>query len=515
MKIKAYPLYTHAVGLQSAPPVRQEDRQTVLAAASQRWEFVCPVAFTATWNGGPRAEDIEIRLAGARDDGELSDPAFVQSHVGEGLLTFYPGYQLKTEAGYRLWLRGPLNATKDGLYPLESVVDTALLPCTVTMQWQFTRPHHTIRFEAGEPFAALLLYPQAAPDTGRVEVIGHENDAEAYAQIFQQLTDTPALSALFQRLSATPIESGKDIEATPVTSLPPATFIDTRDGRVDVRQFEPGFFFPERFFGKKMLTTLEQYGEVHPPDLYVIDALKLVYLSIPKAACTAIKLALAKASGIVLGREQDTEFIHLHPQWHLEKGKLTEAQNGYHRFSFVRNPFDRLVSCYRQKIIFTPTPTVKNPFYQKYFFALPPNSSFADFAQRISKIPDALADNHFKSQYALLYSKGELQVDHVGKVEQLAHDWQPLAEHYPLDRALGVVNVSKNKPGSHSDYRLYYTEPLVQIVYARYRQDVEAFGYQAEYEQLLAFVREQTQNARPVVSTVAQQQGKASNLYEA
>jgi len=51
----------------------------------------------------------------------------VQSQLGAGLLTFYPGYQFKTDGGYVLRLRGPINAPKDGLSPLESVVDASLL----------------------------------------------------------------------------------------------------------------------------------------------------------------------------------------------------------------------------------------------------------------------------------------------------------------------------------------------------------------------------------------------------
>lgn len=253
-----------------------------------------------------------------------------------------------------------------------------------------------------------------------------------------------------------------------------------------MQQFEPDFFFPSRFLAKEKQENLNHYGEVYPRQFYVLDALELVYLSIPKAICSSIKIALAKAVGIICAPHQS---IHTHPEWEIQKGKLKAAQSGYYKFSFVRNPFDRLVSCYRDKINFTPTPAHPTPLYQYYFFSLPVHSSFADFAERVSKIPDLLADNHFKSQYALLYSEGESQVDYVGKVEHLDNDWQQIAAKYKLDRTLEHVNVSKNKPGCHSDYRLYYTESLVQLVYERYRKDVEMFGYERDYEQLLEFVR--------------------------
>jgi hypothetical protein len=193
---------------------------------------------------------------------------------------------------------------------------------------------------------------------------------------------------------------------------------------------------------------------------------------------------------------------------------LNRIKTSSTRFSFVRNPFDRLVSCYRGKIIFARTPKTRTPLYHDYFFALPVNISFADFAQRVSRIPDALADSHFKSQYALLYSGEELQVDYVGKFEQLDRDWQPIAEKYQLDPLLSHANVSKNKPGCQSDYRLYYTEALVKLVYERYRKDVHLFGYEEEYKQLLAFVREHPQNAAPGFSEWERDKEKERRHHE-
>jgi hypothetical protein len=186
MKVRAYRLYDQAVTLQPAaeaqtwgktkwtPSAPALDGELALGSVNQQgWVLLCPVAFEATWNGGLRAEDIDIRCEGASAD----QPAFVQSNLGEGLLTFYPGYQFKTDGEHLLWLRGPINAPKDGLSPLESIVDASVLPGTIAMQWQFTRAYHTIRFAAGEPFATLLLYPKTGLETVSVEVIQREGDA--------------------------------------------------------------------------------------------------------------------------------------------------------------------------------------------------------------------------------------------------------------------------------------------------------------------------------------------------
>lgn len=479
MKIHAYRLHRYAV-----LPRRAE------SAGGRIWELVCTHPFEVTWNGGPRAEDVEIHVEGSHP----GEPDFVHSQHGHGVLTFHPGYQFKTEEPYALWVGGPTSPAKDGIAPLESLVDTMHLPCTVAVHWQITRAKHSIRFAAGEPFARLLMVPAPRPGGAskslEFESLEYTDDA-AHAQAFLRMVDTTALDSVFLRLG---VETAPRPVAAlePATSLPPGCF-DTIDGRIDLGRFEPGFFLPECFFVAGRDESLRRDGEVHRREFLVIDELGVVFLPVPKVACTAIKLALAKIRGIQLAAHENPAYhIHSHPKWHFEFRTLRPAQDGYHRFAFVRNPFDRLVSCYRSKILFQASPTGRAPLYQDYYFSLPINIGFDDFVKRVAEIPDALADNHFKSQYALLHDHGELLVDQVGKFERFEADWRPLAEKYGLDPVLEVSNDSKQKPGAHGDYRQYYTEELVQRVYERYRKDVHTFGYEEDYRQLLAFARQRS-----------------------
>ena len=203
--ITAYPLYDRPAPLQPVADDSQPRQHPAHAArnfAGAAWQVCCPVAFEATWNGGAKPDDIEIRLTGDAP----AQPAFVQSNLGEGLLTFYPGYQFKVAGEHQLWVSGPSNGLKDGIAPLESLVDASLLPCTVAIHWQFTRAHQTIRFAAGEPFATLLLYPKSGPAAMTVEEMQTEVSEEAYLQAFQQMSTAPALQSLFQQLAA-PVDS--------------------------------------------------------------------------------------------------------------------------------------------------------------------------------------------------------------------------------------------------------------------------------------------------------------------
>ncbi|HEY0733511.1 MAG TPA: DUF6065 family protein [Herpetosiphonaceae bacterium] len=201
MNITAYPLSDQAVAIEPAP---NEPASTAAAeltksmAGSQAWVVRCPYAVEITWNGGSSPEDIEIRIEAAAAD----VPPFVQSYLGDGLLSFYPGYQFQTEAPHNLWVRGPINQPKDGLHPLEQIVETALLPCTITVIWQCTRPHHTIRFEHGELFGTILpaLHSGLEHATLDLAQLDADNDLDLYEQALQQLAGSTAMRHVFQRL---------------------------------------------------------------------------------------------------------------------------------------------------------------------------------------------------------------------------------------------------------------------------------------------------------------------------
>lgn len=292
MKITAYPLYEQAVPLEPAVSKRtwQLTNEALVGDAAissangQGWILLCPHGFEATWNGGPNPEDIEIRLDPAEGGSEGTEDAetggFVQSQTGNGLLTFYSGYQCKTEDEYLLWVRGPINMPKDGISPLESLVDASLLPCTVTIHWQFTRPHQTIRFAAGEPFATLL--PHAKTDLNNVQLeiaqFDDGDDLDAYEAAFQQMVDSASMQDVFQRMGAVAPEAFSAEDAAPaeladkntpetasrwaaeLIDPPPVSCICPTYGRVELLEEAIESFLRQDYPGQKELVILNDYG---------------------------------------------------------------------------------------------------------------------------------------------------------------------------------------------------------------------------------------------------------------
>jgi hypothetical protein len=117
------------------------------------WEILCPVAFTAVWDG--RIDDDAVSIRFRREE-----TAAIVSHFGCGIVTFRIGILFRTPPGHDLWVSGPVNRPKDGIAPLEALIETDWLPFTFTMNWQLTRPGHEVTFEAGEPIARVVPYPR-------------------------------------------------------------------------------------------------------------------------------------------------------------------------------------------------------------------------------------------------------------------------------------------------------------------------------------------------------------------
>ena len=117
-------------------------------ANAHGWELLSPCGFAARWNGGPRVEDVEIRLDPGTDPRRAAVSLF-----GLGTVTFHIEGIFRTPEGWNLWVGGSPNHAKDGIAALNAVIETDWSPYTFTMNWRFTRAGEWIRFEQDEPIA--------------------------------------------------------------------------------------------------------------------------------------------------------------------------------------------------------------------------------------------------------------------------------------------------------------------------------------------------------------------------
>jgi hypothetical protein len=116
------------------------------------WLILNTHAFSARWNGALDASGVTVDY----DDGAPPQIPPAMSHFGLGVLTWTVPYLFRTPSGFNLLARGPANEPKDGIGPLEGLVETDWTTATFTMNWKFTRPDHDVRFEVDEPFCMLV-----------------------------------------------------------------------------------------------------------------------------------------------------------------------------------------------------------------------------------------------------------------------------------------------------------------------------------------------------------------------
>jgi hypothetical protein len=225
----------------------------------------------------------------------------------------------------------------------------------------------------------------------------------------------------------------------------------------------------------------------------VLYKYKAIYFFIPKVACTSLKKVCADLLNIKLVKryvgvkkvlkkedvwERDSLFHEIDFPY-LKKNEISTIYKDYFKFCFVRNPWDRMVSCYNNKITFNNN--LNNSQFRKgisgrfsKYKGFKAGMSFEEFVCSIKNIPDTKSEELFKSQYLTITDeKRNLLVDFIGKFERLDKDFSYVCKRIGLpDIKLPYLMKSK-----HKHYRKYYSNKTQEIVRRRYKKDIDMFSY--------------------------------------
>ncbi len=210
----------------------------------------------------------------------------------------------------------------------------------------------------------------------------------------------------------------------------------------------------------------------------LLEAYRAVYIDIAKVASSSIKSTLAALLGLheAAGNPHQIPF----PRPPAADPSSVRLFPHHFTFAFVRNPWDRLVSCYRDKIRgevadFTGFAESGVAHCLAHYGVFSPDMSFADFVDAIAAIPDEQADEHFRSQAGYVTNAaGAIAVDFVGRYEFLASDFAHVG------RSIGLppdTRLPKLQAAPPADPARYYTPATIEIVARRYQRDLTAFGY--------------------------------------
>lgn len=228
-----------------------------------------------------------------------------------------------------------------------------------------------------------------------------------------------------------------------------------------------------------MKNCISKYGSYPYPKYMVLPEKRLIYLEMPKVANSAIKASM-------LNKEFPDAFSIQQESLKYTEHSLNGKHRNFYKFTFVRNPMERVVSCYENKYHGDQkTIGINIKEYDHYLFGyIKKDKGFSNFLFRIALIPDAYKDQHFKPQYKIAYDQnGKKRVNYIGKYERLNEEYGKIAQKYNLAQ-LNVYNKTQRK-----NYMEYYNRWTVFLVYLIYRKDIQYFGYMKEYRKLFDYVR--------------------------
>ena len=203
----------------------------------------------------------------------------------------------------------------------------------------------------------------------------------------------------------------------------------------------------------------------------VSHQLKAIFVHIPKNAGESIekKLGMYGNGGNLLDTLWGVRGNHV--LQHLTMAQIgsmylpEEVVQGYFKFAFIRNPWDKAVSEYH--------------WYLRYGAPV----SFLDWVRslesRVSRRENlhVLEIGHNIPQHEFIYQDGkDLLVDYVGRFERLQADFDHVC------RMLGVADSMLYKDASTASsgrrgYREYYNKESRDIISRLYMKDIDLFGY--------------------------------------
>lgn len=197
---------------------------------------------------------------------------------------------------------------------------------------------------------------------------------------------------------------------------------------------------------------------------------RILFVGVPKVATRSILTALKSLAAtdrqthIIVELDIDT-VLHRYPE-----------AGAYFKFTFVRNPWSRAVSCYLDKI--RNHDPIKQARHLHGRYGLEAGMPFEAFAEWLNSTDgsDDVADRHWMSQYRILaYDRPELiKYDFVGRFEQLAQDYGQMQKHAGVDFPPLPHRLRTQGP---NEYLEMYNDRCIELVGRRYARDIDLFGY--------------------------------------
>lgn len=232
--------------------------------------------------------------------------------------------------------------------------------------------------------------------------------------------------------------------------------------------------------------------------ILVDDQRKLLYCSMPKIASTSMKVFLFKLSG--MHKDQKIlSMVHLpkhYPKFgyrNLASYTSTEAQyrlRNYYKYLFVRHPFDRIASTWREKLVeknvYIPKLALK--IIDKYRTIPAENGSIFEKVPTLPEFAEFIGDNanasneHWNS-IENLCDPCHVRYDYIVRVESMADD---IVDILSLHGHNLTLDEHQNYHGRKAELQLRVrfetfdelAKRAISALRHRYEPDFKHFGYE-------------------------------------
>lgn len=276
---------------------------------------------------------------------------------------------------------------------------------------------------------------------------------------------------------------------------------------------------------KNRLIALRQKRKVGMPlpdeeFLFFAPQLNVFFCKTPKVACTKISMMILEY--LLTGFQKDNENpslqrllaemekkngivheyktacvppVHAWPSEYIHNAMRSEE---LFKFSFVRNPYSRLVSAYEGKIAVTKAGAQNNlyrdviwnsqmkagkaPSFSFYNYEPP---TFKEFVRYIFTTDTVTMNSHWRPQHLIL-RPDVVKYDFIGKFESFSKDMEFVLDELQRRNQIEFSNDVYHKIGVKTDnknvYRAdswadYYDDETKALVYQKYKEDFDFFDY--------------------------------------
>ncbi|MFV0244024.1 MAG: sulfotransferase family 2 domain-containing protein [Qingshengfaniella sp.] len=209
------------------------------------------------------------------------------------------------------------------------------------------------------------------------------------------------------------------------------------------------------------------------PRVLLMDAARAVYVPVPKAANSSVKLALAPVLGV-----DPATITEVQKDPRLPMVRFSEIADrltpDWFVFTVTRDPWTRSYSAWRDKVI-----RQEARLRALHAMGIQPGDDFETFLRVLSRWPRKMLNDHFIPQADLLEDPMAHGPVEIVKSEDLPKIWPQIADRIaangvPRPAPIGVANQSG--PRTRPDL-----SPAEQaLIKALYADDFTTFGYSAE-----------------------------------